>query len=176
MPEFHAEPYLYLAGLTHKAALIAWGGFYFRVRASDDDWKLVDDSNLDHVHPPRRETIGARSEPYGEARVEVFDEQGSLAAFAETETANHVWVSGLKPDTEYRYRVIVNGEEWAEGERRDWVSIPERQGLFKSGRVYDNRSGRTPTPTSERPWPSRSSEISGPASASPPGPDAIKGR
>ena len=29
MPEFHAEPYLYLAGPTHKAALIAWGGFYF---------------------------------------------------------------------------------------------------------------------------------------------------
>ena len=25
MPEFHAEPYLYLAGLTHKAALVAWG-------------------------------------------------------------------------------------------------------------------------------------------------------
>jgi hypothetical protein len=25
MPEFHAEPYVYLAGLTHKAALIAWG-------------------------------------------------------------------------------------------------------------------------------------------------------
>ena len=86
MPEFHAEPYIYLAGLTHKAALIAWGGFYFRVRASDDRWKLVDDSNLNHVHPPRRETIGARSEPYGEARVEVFDEQGALAAFTETES------------------------------------------------------------------------------------------
>ena len=28
MPEFHAEPYYYVAGLTHKAALIAWGSFY----------------------------------------------------------------------------------------------------------------------------------------------------
>ena len=32
MPDFHAEPYIYLAGLTYKAVLIAWGGFYFRVR------------------------------------------------------------------------------------------------------------------------------------------------
>ena len=139
MPEFHAEPYLYMAGLTHKAALIAWGGFYFRVRSTTETWKLVDDTDLDHVHPPRRETIGARSEPYGDARVEVFDAQGSLAAFAETKTTNHVWVTGLKPDTEYRYRVIVNGEEWGAGERRDWVNDSERQGLFASGKVYDNR-------------------------------------
>ena len=78
MPEFHAEPYLYLAGLTHKAALIAWGGFYFRVRSrkNGDEWKLVDDGDLDHVHPPRRESIGARSEPFGKARVEVFDSCG----------------------------------------------------------------------------------------------------
>ena len=40
MPEFHAEPYLYLAGLTHKAALIAWGSFYFRVREQKREWKL----------------------------------------------------------------------------------------------------------------------------------------
>ncbi len=25
VPEFHAEPYLPLAGLSHKSALIAWG-------------------------------------------------------------------------------------------------------------------------------------------------------
>ncbi|HKG21289.1 MAG TPA: metallophosphoesterase [Blastocatellia bacterium] len=151
MPEFHAEPYLYLAGLTHKAALIAWGGFYFRVRASDRAWKLVDDSDLDHVHPPRRESIGARSEPYGVARVEVFDEQGSLAAFAETQTTNHVWISGLRPDTQYRYRVIVNGEEWASGERRDWASDSGRQGLFASGRAYDNRFRTHPHPDERAP-------------------------
>jgi hypothetical protein len=63
MPDFHAEPYVYLAGLTHKAALIAWGGFYFRVRSrkNGDEWKLVDDSDLDHVHPPRRASIGAKN-------------------------------------------------------------------------------------------------------------------
>src|SRR5688572_10635769 len=50
VPEIHAEPYLCLAGLTHKAALITWGGFYFRVRGREGDaHKLVDDSDLDHI-------------------------------------------------------------------------------------------------------------------------------
>jgi tartrate-resistant acid phosphatase type 5 len=141
MPEFHAEPYLYLAGVTHKAALIAWGGFYFRIRnrKNGDEWKLVDDSDLDHVHPPRRESIGARSEPFGKARVEVFNSSGDLVSFAETTTTNHAWVTGLAPDTAYTYRVLVNGEEWAAGERRDWVVDAEGQGLKLSGRVYENR-------------------------------------
>ncbi|HEX8558788.1 MAG TPA: metallophosphoesterase [Pyrinomonadaceae bacterium] len=151
MPDFHAEPYLYLAGLTHKAALVAWGGFYFRVRSrrNADEWKLVDDSDLDHVHPPRRESIGARSEPFGRARVEVFDASGALAGFAETTTTNHAWVTGLRPDTEYTYRVLVNGEEWAAGERRDWAVDAEGQGLRLSGRRYDNRF-RTHPPPDER--------------------------
>jgi tartrate-resistant acid phosphatase type 5 len=148
MPEFHAEPYLYLAGLTHKAALISWGGFYFRVsdRGGEGEWKLVDDSDLDHVHPPRRETIGARSEPYGEATVQVFNASGEMVAFAETMTVNHAWVTGLEPNTEYTYRVIVNGEEWAAGERRDWVVSEQSTGLVKSGRAYDNRFRTHPHP------------------------------
>ncbi|HJQ68408.1 MAG TPA: metallophosphoesterase [Blastocatellia bacterium] len=148
MPEFHAEPYLYLAGLTHKAALISWGGFYFRVRDRGEgiDWKLVDDSDLDHVHPPRRETIGARSEPFGKALVQVFKASGELAAFAETMTTNHAWVTGLEPNTEYTYRVTVNGEEWAAGERRDWIVTGQGQGLVKSGRAYDNRFRTHPHP------------------------------
>jgi hypothetical protein len=101
VPEFHSEPYLYLAGLTHNAALIAWGAFYFRVRGQDQngDWKLVDDDDLEHVYPPRRETIGARSEPFGKARVELFDLSGSLITTVETTTANHVWLTQLEPDT-----------------------------------------------------------------------------
>jgi tartrate-resistant acid phosphatase type 5 len=148
MPEFHAEPYLYLATVTHKAALIAWGGFYFRVRsrADGDEWKLVDDSDLDHVHPPRRETIGARSEPYGKARVEVFDASGTLVSFAETLNTNHVWVTGLAADTEYTYRVLVNGEDWAAGERRDWSVSEGVQGLYKTGKRYDNRFRTQPLP------------------------------
>ena len=30
MPEFHAEPYIYLPAISHKSALIAWGAFYFK--------------------------------------------------------------------------------------------------------------------------------------------------
>jgi hypothetical protein len=29
MPEFHVEPYIYLAGLSHMSALIAWGASRF---------------------------------------------------------------------------------------------------------------------------------------------------
>ena len=31
MPDFFSEPFLHLAGLTHKSALVAWGACYFRV-------------------------------------------------------------------------------------------------------------------------------------------------
>lgn len=153
MPDFHAEPYLYLAGLTHKAALIAWGGFYFRVRSrrNGDEWKLVDDGDLDRVHPPRRESIGARSEPFGDARVEVFDSSGAPAGCAETTATNHAWVTGLEPDTEYTYRVLVNGEEWAAGERRDWANDAEGQGLKLCGRSYDNRFRTHPHPDERAP-------------------------
>jgi hypothetical protein len=81
VPEFHAEPYLHLAGLSHKSALITWGAFYFKTR-SRGEWKLVDDGDLRHVHPPRRESIGARSDPYGPARVDVFDADGALRQFS----------------------------------------------------------------------------------------------
>jgi tartrate-resistant acid phosphatase type 5 len=153
MPEIHLEPYLYLAGLTHKAALIAWGAFYFKVRGhkDGDNWKLVDDSDLDHVHPPRKDSIGSRSEPYGKARVEVFDSGGNLAGFADTTTTNYAWVTGLAPDTEYSYRVFVNDEEWAKGERRDWVVDADGQGLRRSGRVYDNRFRTNPHPETAAP-------------------------
>ena len=83
MPEFHAEPYIYLPTVTHKSALIAWGAFYFRV-TSRDRFKLVDDSDLKYVHPPRKDSIGACSAPYGPARVEVYDVQGRLVSSAQT--------------------------------------------------------------------------------------------
>jgi tartrate-resistant acid phosphatase type 5 len=118
MPNYYAEPFLHLAGLTHKSALIAWGGFYFKVKSSGDGYKLVDDSDLKHVFPPRHQTVGARSESYGPARVEVYDGDGSVVSFAETTTANQAWVTGLDPDTEYTYRVFVKGDEWAPDGRR----------------------------------------------------------
>ena len=144
MPEFHAEPYLHLAGLSHKSALIAWGAFYFRTR-SEQQWKLVDDRDLHYVHPPRRESIGARSAPYGPARVNVFTMTGALAATALTETTNFCWVSGLEPDTSYRYEVIVSGQSWAEGERWDWTR-GATQGLVQRGGRYLNEFRTHPDP------------------------------
>ncbi|MEK6322925.1 MAG: metallophosphoesterase [Acidobacteriota bacterium] len=149
MPEFHAEPYIYLAGLTHKSALVAWGAFFFKINGRSDDarFKLVDDSDLEHIHPPRRQTIGASSEPFGQTVVEVREAStGKLANVAETSTANNVLVTGLSPDTEYTYKITVNNEEWAAGERRDWAASDANQGLEKSGRFYDNRFRTHPHP------------------------------
>jgi len=69
---------------------------------------LVDDRDLRHMHRPRHECIGARSDPFGPARVNVYDASGALAATAFTETTNFCWVSGLTPNTEYRDEVIVD--------------------------------------------------------------------
>lgn len=146
MPDFFSEPFLHLAGLTHKSALIAWGAFYFRVKDAGKKFKLVDDDDLKHIHPPRRESVGARSEPYGNAKVEVSDAAGNVVATASALDANHCWVSGLEPDTEYTYRVSVNGEEWARGERRDWVSREDGSGLELRKRTYHNRFRTHPDP------------------------------
>ena len=83
MPEFHAEPYVYLPSVSHKSALVAWGAFYFRTN-TQGKWKLVDDDDLKYVHPPRKDSIGAQSAPYGPARVEVYDAAGGVAAISKT--------------------------------------------------------------------------------------------
>jgi tartrate-resistant acid phosphatase type 5 len=156
VPDFYSEPYLCLAGLTHKSALISWGAFYFRQRkGSDDSFKLVDDDDLKHVHPPRRESIGARSEPYGDARVEVRRaDDGRVIATASTTERNAVWVVGLEPDTEYTYSVTINGDEWARGDRRDWVVTNDgRKGLRLDGGQYVNRFRTHPDPTRPTPEP-----------------------
>jgi tartrate-resistant acid phosphatase type 5 len=128
VPEFHAEPYLHLAELTHNTALITWGAFYFKTR-SNGSWKIVEDHDLRYVHPPRRESIGARSAPYGPAQVNVFADDGSLVATAATDTTNFCWIRGLQPNTRYRYEVIVNGEHWGQDERWDWAP----QSLLEGG-------------------------------------------
>lgn len=147
MPDYYSEPFLNLAGVTHKSALIAWGAFYFQVKDNKTDFKLVDDEDLDHVHPPRHQTVGARSEPYGKAKVEVMNTAGNVVASRFTETANHCWVSGLEPDTEYTYRVIVNDEEWASGNRRNWERVGDKMGLGPKRRPYQNRFRTHPDPT-----------------------------
>ena len=147
MPEFHAEPYLHLAGLSHKSALITWGAFYFKTR-STKEWKIVEDHDLRYVHPPRRESIGARSAPYGEARVNVYRTDGTLAATSVTATTNFCWATGLESDTRYRYEVLVNGEVWGIGERWDWTP-GERQGLVQRGGRYLNEFRTHPDPARE---------------------------
>jgi len=143
MPEFHAEPYIYLPTVTHKSALIAWGAFYFRV-TSKGAWKLVDDEELKYVHPPRKDSIGAKSAPYGPARVEVYDRAGAAVVVANTEIANHCWVAGLAPDTEYTYKIFVKNQEWASGERWDWLA--SEKALVQTGARYDNRFRTHPDP------------------------------
>ena len=147
MPEFHAEPYIYLPAISHKSVLVAWGAFYFRVK-SGGEMKLVDLKDLTHIHPPRKDTIGARSSPYGPARVEVHDAHGVTVAVARTDATNHCWVTGLQPDTAYSYRVIVNDEEWAQGVRWDWS--PAEKALVKGGQ-YENRFRTNPAPDAPAP-------------------------
>lgn len=144
MPEFHAEPYLHLAGLTDTTALITWGAFYFKTR-SNREWKLVEDRDLRYVHPPRRETIGARSATYGPAQVNVYALDGTLVATAATDTSNFCWITGLKADTRYRYEVLVKGERWGHEERWDW-SPNDVQGLVQRGGNYVNEFRTHPDP------------------------------
>jgi len=55
-------------------------------------------------------------------------------------------ISGLKPDTEYKYIVEVNGEVWARDERRDWVSGGDSSGLDLLGKSYNNSFRTFPDP------------------------------
>lgn len=132
----HFEPFVHLVDVTERSALIAWGGFY--LRPAEGGWVVVDDDEL----PDGRTTggtIGAESPPYGRARVDVFDEDGVVAS-ASTDECNHVWVEGLEPDHEYRYRITVDGAEWASGELWDWrLGDGGGGGLAPSGRRYDMR-------------------------------------
>ena len=146
--EVHFEPFLHLADLGEEHALIAWGGFYFRRGDSTyGEWRVVDDEELVAVAGrPRSGTIGARSAPFGRAVVEV-ERNGRVVARAETSERNHVWVQGLEPDTEYRYRVLVDDRPWAQGERWDWDV--DRRTLLPAGRRYDNRFRTFPAPETD---------------------------
>ena len=159
MGDLHFEPFLHLAGLTHDDALVAWGGFWFHKADADDAWQIVEDpdlEDLEHVEEGRgRGSIGVSSKPFGAARVEVVDvATGRVAAEASTSEANHVWLHGLEPDTEYRYRVLVDGQPWADGERRDWVTDrhdARGRNLTSSGRSYDARFRTFPAPDTAAP-------------------------
>ena len=157
MPDFHGEPYVYLAGLTHDSALIAWGAFYFRVKEKNGRYKLLDAEDME---PALRETIGRKSTTYGPARVVVRDASGAEVANARVFDANHCWVAGLRPDTEYTYQVFVSPtrkrsadgaeEEWGKGERWDWAIRGGQASLYAGGH-YDNRFRTFPDPAQPSP-------------------------
>jgi len=148
----HFEPFLHLVDVTHCRALIAWGGFFFDRPDADHRWKVVDDEQLDRIDPGRTHSIGARSEPYGDAVVEVFGEDGTLGARCRTGQANHVWLEGLSADTGYTYRVTVDGRPWAEGERWDWGPVAGGGlDLAPRGRSYRRRFRTHPAPDEPAP-------------------------
>ena len=148
MAHVHRGPYITLAGLTEDRALIAWGAFFFDVNGQEIDgrFKLIEDKDLKFVNPPRATSIGESSSDYGPAKVLVWEKDGDPGQPIEVEVpsnspntkVNHVWVEGLKPNTTYRYRIFIKNEPWAEEERRDWVTLGGKQGMFLNKGQYDN--------------------------------------
>ena len=149
--ETHREPFVHLVDVTPDSALVAWGAFWFQRPSPHSQWRVVDDERLPEV-AGRAHPIGAGAEPYGDAVVEVLDDDGAVVSSARTSEQSWVVVPGLRPDTRYRYRVVVDGEEWGAGERWDWAPA-DRGGydLVPAGRRYDLRL-RT-APAAETPAP-----------------------
>lgn len=153
----HREEYLYLPALAHDAVLIAWGGFFFEVEQEDDEeeWKLIDDDKLPR-RAGRRQCVGESAEPYSpRAIVYVTDVKTGETLSVAVTAANHAVVRGLKPETEYTYRVVVieadgRRREWAAGPLNDWV-IVNGQNLMSAGGRYDNRFRTFPAPTAPSP-------------------------
>src|SRR5688500_1010108 len=110
-PHVHNEPFIHLVELSHDRALIAWGAFTFVREDPDRRWEIVDDEQLREI-AGRRTCIGTSAEPFGDATVQVLDGK-DVVAEASTSHTCWVWVTGLTPDTDYRYRVLVDGDEWA---------------------------------------------------------------
>ncbi|CAN5274866.1 hypothetical protein BH18ACT9_BH18ACT9_20150 [soil metagenome] len=149
--EVHSEKYVHLVDLSHDRVLIAWGAFAFTREAAGQRWEIVDDQQLGEV-AGRRTCIGSSAEPFGHATVQVLAATGAVVAEASTSDRAWVWVEGLTSDSDYTYRILVDGEEWAAGERWDWV--PSARGgydLAGAGRSYDLRFRTWPVPDAETP-------------------------
>ena len=110
----HSEQFVHLVDVSADRALIAWGAFYFTRDSPDARWEIVDDQQLPDV-VGRRTCIGSGAEPFGTATVQVFDTEGDVVVEATTAERTWVWMHGLSPDTDYRYRITVDGVEWAAG-------------------------------------------------------------
>lgn len=143
--DLHREDFVQLVDLSHDRVLVGWGAFWFRRDEEQQRWNILDDSELREA-VGRHTSIGHSAEPYGAARVEVLDSSGAVVAEAATDDRCWAWVEGLGSDTEYRYRVLVDGEEWAAGQR--WDSLPSPLGGYElqPGASYDLRFRTFPDP------------------------------
>ena len=149
--EVHVEPFVHLVDVSHDRALIAWGAFWFHRSDTSARWEIVDDQRL-HELTGRRTCIGSSTEPFGDSLVEAHDAGGRVVASGRTSERCWTWLEGLQPDTEYRYRVTVDGAAWADGERWDWVPVPAGgYDLAPAGRSYDCRFRTHPDPTQPSP-------------------------
>jgi tartrate-resistant acid phosphatase type 5 len=148
--DIHREEFVHLVDLSHDRALIAWGAFWFRHDHSADRWNILDDSELPRV-VGRRTSIGHDAEPFGAATVQVLDAGGRVVAEARTADRAWAWVDGLDRDTTYRYRIHVDGREWASGPRWDWV--PRASGGYDlgPGKTYDLQFRTFPSPDNATP-------------------------
>src|SRR5918993_258088 len=147
----HREEFVHLVDLSHDRVLIAWGAFWFGRDPADGRWNILDDSELQSA-VGRRTSIGHDAEPFGEARIEVLAADGSrVVAEARTTDRTWVWVEGLDPDTAYRYRIQVDGREWASGPRRDWVPTASGGYDLAPGRTYDLQFRTFPPPDAATP-------------------------
>ncbi len=147
----HREEFVHLVDLSHDRALIAWGAFWFRRDHADGQWNILDDSEL-QASVGRRTSIGHGAEPFGDACVEVLNAGGEVVAQARTADRAWVWVEGLEPDTAYRYRIYVDGREWAPGTRWDWVPTAAGGYDLGPGRAYDLQFRTFPSPDFATPF------------------------
>ena len=97
------------------------------------------------VHPPRSDTIGETSKPYGPARVEVRDAAGQIVASVPETERNHCWVPGLAPDTEYRagnlqLTFFMNGNDCVAD-----IDIDDANGFAHVFQVLRNKLSGEPT-------------------------------
>jgi tartrate-resistant acid phosphatase type 5 len=146
--ESRREEFVHLVDLSHDRVLIAWGAFWFRRDQTDGRWSILDDSELQQA-TGRRTSIGHSAAPFGDSHVDVLGADGEVVAEAHTSDRSWAWVDGLAPDTAYRYRIRVDGREWAAGQRWDWLPIEPGGYDLGPGKTYDLSFRTFPAPDSQ---------------------------